>query len=209
MRSKQDDDNGPVKVFQAILPGYPDRVESCLYRRLFRDRCTKCDLPSHMEIDSPPKIRMPDLKQDIGLACGFWLARKEFAQLLCAEFEDQFEMRKIADDAYFLILKNILIPDDPFYEDAGDRDLMFFKDKERICSLCNQPYILLCKGFLKFKGDNRIKPRTIYETSLKFGSADVKYPMYFCDEEAADALRAISRKFKFVSSTVKFSIDTT
>ncbi len=205
MCSKHDDAKGAVKVYEVKLPEHRTG-QTRLFTTIFKDRCSKCRLPSYVEIESPPEVESFRLSQAIGLACGFWLARKATAELLCAEFEDQFEMKRISDNAYFLILKNTLIPDDPFYEDAGDCDTAFFKHKERICSLCGKPYILLCKGFINFKGGNPIKPRTIYETSLKFGTADLKYPFYFCDEEATYALRAISRNFRFVRSTVKFSL---
>lgn len=207
MRSEHEGAIDLVKVFEVRLPEYPASLQEHLFRTLFKDRCSKCTLPSYVEIEAPLEVEIPALKQDFGRACGFWLARWDFAVLLCAEFEGQFEIRKIADDACFLILKNILVPKDPFYKNGGDCDPMFFNHRERICSKCGKPYILLHKGFVNFEGGNHIKPRTIYETSLKFGTADMKYPRNFCDEEAAYALREISRKFKFVRSTVNFLVD--
>lgn len=206
MESKHNGSEGAEKVFQIAMPEHSDGLQIRLFKRLFKDRCDKCNLPSYVEIESPPKIELPKLKLEFGLACGFWLARRDFAEMLCAEFDSQFEMRKIADDACFLILKNVLISDDPKYKDHGDYD-PFFRKKEIVCSLCGQPYILLWKGIASFKGGNRIKRRTICETSIKFATADVKYPYYYCDEEAAYALRAISRKFKFVKSIDKLSVD--
>ncbi len=208
MCSKHNDAKGAAKVYQVMLPEHR-AGQTRLLQTVFKDRCKKCSLPSYVEIETLPKVDSPKLRQPFGLACGFWLARKKFAELLCAEFEGQFDLRPISDDAYFLILKNVLVPDDPFYEsDIGHDPSIYFGNKERVCSLCGKPYIFLHRGFINFKGGNRIQPRTIYETSLKFGQADVKYPVYFCDEEASCALRAISnRKIKFVRSPVKFSVD--
>lgn len=207
MHSADDGAKVTRKVYEVILPEYPDRLQMLLFRKLFKDRCSKCGLPSYVEIGNLQEVELPHLSQDFGLACGFWMARKEFAQLLCTRFEEQFEMRNVSEDACFLILRNVLVPVDPFYEDLGDDDLTFIRGRDRICSVCGRPFIFLEKGFEKFDGENRIRSRTIYETSLKFGTGDVKYPAYFCDEEAAFALKAMSRKFKFVRSAVKFSID--
>lgn len=207
MHSKHDNVRDTVRVYSIDIDEHPDGVLGRLIRNVFKDQCGKCGLPSFIEINSLPQIEFPRLKSAVGLACGFWLARKATAELLCSEFENQFEMRKLSDDAYFLMLKNTLIPVDPFYDDGGDCDPVFFKNKERICSLCGRPYILLNKGFINFDGGNHIKPKTIYETSLKFGQAFLKYPFYFCDEEAVNALRRISRKFRFIESAVKFTVD--
>lgn len=206
MHSKHNTTNDAARVFRVILDEHRTGLARLL-TTVFKDCCSKCGLPSFVEIESLPEIEAFRLSQEIGLACGFWLARKATAQQICDDFEGQFEMRRLSSDAYFLILKNTLVSDDLFYENAGDIDPVLSRDKERICSLCGKPYILLHKGFIKFKGGNRIKPKTIYETSLKFGQAFLKYPYYFCDEEAADALRKISRSFRFVESTVKFSVD--
>lgn len=207
MHDEYDDARDAAKVFEVRLPEYPAQLQERLFRALFKDKCSKCTLPSYVEIESPPKLDLFNLKPDVGRACGFWLARTEIAIRLCAEFEGQFELKRISDDACFLLMRNILIPNDPFYVDGGDVDLTFFKHREQVCSLCGRPYILLYKGFRNFKGSNRLKPKTIYETSLRFGTGDVKYPRNFCDKEAAYALKAISRNFKFVRSTVKFSVD--
>jgi len=203
MCSRHDDANGAVKVFEIDFDEHRTG-QTRLFATVFKDRCSKCGLPSYVEIESPPEVESFRLSQAIGLGCGFWLAQKRVAELLCAEFEDQFEIKRISDDAYFLILKNILIPEDPDYKDSGEA---LFRGQEPICSLCGRPYVLLQQGFKKFRGNNRIKPRTIYETSLKFGSADIKYPCYYCDEEAACTLRKISRRFHFMESAVKFSVD--
>ncbi|MBD3677746.1 MAG: hypothetical protein HUJ27_05005 [Rhodobacteraceae bacterium] len=197
---------GAVKVFTIVMSEYSNGLQIRLLHKIFKDRCSKCDLPSYVEIESPPEINHPPLTKEIGLACGFWLARIDFARAICAEFEGQFEIRKISDDACFLVLKNVLVPEDPDYKDRGEA---LFRDQEPICSLCGKPYVLLFQGINKFVGGNLIKPRTIYETSVKFGSADVKYPFYFCDEEAARALKALSRKFAFVKSMADLSVVTT
>lgn len=206
MCSKHSGSEDTGKVFEIHLPEHSHQLQRRLFDSLFKDRCAKCDLPTYVEIDAPPKIGEPKLKLEFGLACGFWLARRDFAEMLCAEFEGQFELRRIADNACFLIFKNVLTPDDPNYEGRGVYD-PFFKSKEVVCSLCGKPFILLWEGFRTFKGKNCIQPRGLYETSVKFGTADVKYPCYYCGEEAAWALRKISRKFKFFRSYFKFAED--
>lgn len=208
MHSKHGDVKVAAKVFNIVLDGHRTG-QTRLFATVFKDRCSKCRLPSYAEIESPSEVESFRVSNTIGLACGFWLARKATAELLCAEFEGQFEAKRISDDAYFLILKNILIPDDPWYENGGDSgSVPSFPNREKVCSSCGRPYVFLHQGFRNFKGGDHIKPKTIYETSLKFGSADVKYPYYFCDEEAANALRKINRKFRFIESTVKFTVDT-
>ena len=68
MRSKHEDAKDDKKVFEVRLQEYPARLQELLFRKLFKDRCGKCTLPSYVEIESPPKIDLPDLKQDFGLA---------------------------------------------------------------------------------------------------------------------------------------------
>jgi ribosomal protein L37E len=207
MQSKQSDTRVSARVFTIDFEEHRTG-QTRLFRTVFKDRCGRCGLPSYKEIESPPEVESFRVSNNIGAACGFWLARKATAETLCAEFQGQFEMKRISDDAFFLVLTNILIPDDPFYENSGDSGSgRSFPNREKVCSLCGKPYVFLHQGFIHFKGGNHIKRKTIYETSLKFGSADVKYPYYFCDEEAANALRKISRQFRFEESTVKFTVD--
>lgn len=113
MHSKHDEAKGSLKVFEIRLPEHDHRLQKHLFRVLFKDQCSICTLPSYVEIGCPPEVDLPPLKQDIGKACGFWLARNDLARSLCAEFQDQFDARRVSDDACFLILRNVLTPESP------------------------------------------------------------------------------------------------
>lgn len=96
MFSKRHED--VVRAFEVRLTAYDYRIQESLFRSLFKDRCKKCNLPSYTGIGSNSVIDLPRLTRDVGLACGFWLARRDFADALCAEFERQFELRTVYDD---------------------------------------------------------------------------------------------------------------